>query len=156
MRNHRLIAALLFLPLLLLPTCGGDGEETEEVEGIADPTGLSVEERAAHDELLDATDGFARELTLLHKTETLSYFADVEEASLEEFWQELDSFELEIGSFNVLDVEQYEAGEPATAVVVVNAELVRDGVAEESADYRLCWADSPEGWKLTELPFGAE
>lgn len=152
----KLLPLLFIFTLLLLVGCDGEEEGVEEDEALADPTGLSVEERAAHDALLDATDAFARELTLLHKTETLDYFADLEAEALEEFWQRLDSFELEIGSFNVLDVEEYEAGEPATAVVVVNAELVRDGVAEESVDYRLCWVDSLEGWKLTELPFGAE
>ncbi|MCD4733457.1 hypothetical protein K8R78_04385 [bacterium] len=147
---------LLILSLLLLAGCDGEAEEVEEGEALADPTGLSVEERAAHDALLDATDAFARELTLLHKTETFSCFVDVPEDELEGFWQKLDSFELEIGSFNVLDVEEYEAGEPPTAVVVVSAELVRNGVAEEPAEYRLHWSDSPEGWKLTELPFTAE
>jgi|GEM_PF-3214282 len=152
----RLLSLLLIFTLFLLVGCDGEAEEVEEGAALADPTGLSVEERAAHDVLLDATDAFARELTLLHKTETLSCFVDVPDDELEGFWQKLDSFELEIGSFNVLDVEEYEAGEPATAVVVVNAELVRNGVVEEPADYRLRWANSPEGWKLTELPFEAE
>jgi len=152
----KLLPLLIVASLFLLVSCDNEGEQTEDVEVVTDATGLTAEERAAHDLLLDSTDAFARELTLLHKTETLAYFTDLEEESLEEFWQRLDSFELEIGSFNVLDVEEYEAGEPTTAVVVVNAELVRNGVAEEPADYRLHWVNLPECWKLTELPFAAE
>ncbi len=152
----RLLPLLIIVSLLLLVGCDSEEEQTDEPEVVIDATGLTAEERAAHDVLLDSTDAFARELTLLHKTETLDYFTDLEEESLEEFWQRLDSFELEIGSFNVLDVERYETSEPATAVVVVNAELVRDGVAEEPAEYRLHWVELSEGWKLTELPFAAE
>ena len=117
-------------------------------------------EVARHDpaverEIEATADGFFAELTMLHEPEARAYvdFSKVGEGEWEEYWKRLKSYDLEVGSVTLLRVEPPAKDAPDTAHIGVDAELLVNGEEASVEAYRLPLVKTPEGWRLTELPF---
>ncbi len=146
------IFPLLALPLLILVGCADEGDDTlnePEADDVAplDP----VVER----EIEAAVDGFFGEVMLLHKNEARAYL-DLEAIGTEEwedYWNRLESYELEIVAVTLLKVEPPTDEDPPTAYIGVDADLLESGEAVSVEAYRLPLLLTSDGWLLTDLPF---
>jgi hypothetical protein len=141
---------LALLTLLLLAAC----EEEPAVEGDG-AGGTARFDPAVEREIEAAADGFFAELTLLHEPEARAYvdFTKVGEDEWHRYWDRLRSYDLEVGSVTLLGVEPPAADDEDTAHVGVDAELLVSGEEVSVEAYRLPLARTPDGWRLTELPF---
>jgi len=110
---------------------------------------------AVERDVMAAADGFFAELTMLHEPEARAYvdFTKVGEREWEEYWKRLKSYDLEVGSVTLLRVEPPAKDAPDTAHIGVDAELLMNGEEVSVEAYRLPLVKTPDGWRLTELPF---
>lgn len=143
---------VLVLAVFLLGGCAGEGNDALDEPETDDVAPLDpVVER----EIEDVVDGFFGEVMLLHKNEAGAYL-DLEAIGTEEwedYWNRLESYELEIVAVTLLKVEPPTDEDPPTAYIGVDVELLESGEAVSVEAYRLPLLGTPDGWLLTYLPF---
>ncbi|MCX7021392.1 MAG: hypothetical protein NTW26_03765 [bacterium] len=138
------------LTALLLVGCGE--EKTVEENGAGE---IARFDPAVEREIEAAADGFFAELTMLHEPEAKAYmdFTKIGDREWDEYWKRLKSYDLEVGSVTLLGVEPPAADEPSIARIGVDAELLVSGKEVSVEAYSLPLVKTPDGWRLTELPF---
>jgi len=138
------------LTALLLFGC--EEEKTVEENGAGE---IARFDPAVEREIEAAADGFFAELTMLHQPEAGAYvdFTKVDEREWEEYWKRLKSYGLEVASVTLLRVEPPTGDDRTTAHIGVDAELLVDGEEKSVEAYQLPLVKTPDGWRLTELPF---
>jgi hypothetical protein len=141
---------LAALTLLFLAGCGE--EKVVEENGTGE---ISRFDPAVEREITAAADGFFAELTMLHQPEAAAYvdFSKVGEGEWEKYWGRLKNYDLEVGSVTLLGVEPPAGDDRTTARIGVDAELLVNGVEKSVQGYELPLVKTPDGWRLTELPF---
>ncbi len=148
-----MLRKILFCVVLILSFLVGCEEEPAvEETGGGEAARLDP---AVERDIMAAADGFFAELTMLHEPEARAYvdFSKVGEDEWKEYWDRLKSYDLEVGSVTLLRVEPPAKEAPDTAHIGVDAELLVNGEETNVEAYRLPLAKTPDGWRLTELPF---
>ncbi|HUT98919.1 MAG TPA: hypothetical protein VM054_07580 [bacterium] len=148
MFSKMMTVAVLTLSFLV----GCEEEPAVEETGDGDTTRFDP---AVEREIMAAADGFFAELTMLHEPEAKAYvdFTQIGDREWEEYWDRLKSYGLEVASVTLLRVEPPIGDDPDTARIGVDAELLVDGEEVSVEAYRLPLVRTPDGWRLTELPF---
>ncbi|MCK4594426.1 hypothetical protein KAU45_07980 [bacterium] len=138
--------------LLFLGGCADEGNDALDEPETDDVAHLDPSVKR---EIEAAVDGFFGEVMLLHKNEAGAYLnlEAIETEEWEDYWNRLESYELEIVAVTLLKVEPPTDSDPPTAYIGVDADLLVDGEAVSVEAYRLPLSGTPDGWLLTDLPF---